>query len=183
MSQLTLEIADQVVAVCRENAAALAKTVSTALDVELELALGEPQTLDGTALPDELEGPALATILTFGEVGAIVLLPAASGLIPAWCESPDRAGESKLATLAEEFGSLLMPDQFVADRFSTARVETAHDALSSGGVADQVVMVPFLATCGEKSGKLSLIWPLSRPESALSGASRPAKCVASSASR
>lgn len=164
MPDLTPEIAEQVVAACGENGDEAAGALSRALDGEFTFAVGEAGTFDAAALPEGLDdGPGLALVLTFGEVGAVVLLPESSGLLPDWYATPDPTGESKLSTLAQELSMLLVPDDLMADAFTAARVDNLQEALARGGAADAASVVSLALTSGEASGTLQFIWPLATP--------------------
>ena len=123
MADLTPEIVDQVVAACQAGANEAAEAFSRALDAELTLSVGESATLEPGKLPEELSGPGLAVVFHCGGTGAAVLLPENSGLLPEWCADPDPTGTSKLATLAQELGVLVLPEDFSADESNAGRVD------------------------------------------------------------
>ena len=79
-------------------------------------------------------GPGLAVLLTVGSEGAIALLPESSGLLPEWYQKPDATGTSKLATLAQELGMLLTPEQFLPDAFCAAYVPNLGEVLTRANV-------------------------------------------------
>ena len=61
--------------------------------------------------------------LKFGEESLLATLPAASDLLPDWVQAPDATGESKLSTLSQELGMLLVPETLMADVFEAAWVD------------------------------------------------------------
>ena len=170
MAELTPEIVAEVLAVCQAGAEEAAEAIGRALDAKLSVSVGEPGTIDANTLPEEFSGPGLAVVLIAGEVGALWLLPEASGLVPAWCAEPDATGESKLATLAQELGMILLPEQFMPDDFKTARVKNLAGAIRRGGVADGAAVIELTLSDGEKEGISRLIWPTPKPATVVGSA-------------
>lgn len=164
MSELTPELAAEIIAACEEGAEEAGGALTRALDAEFTLSVGEAGSYSEDSPPDGLDGPGLALLMRFGEVGAAVLLPESSGLLPDWYANPDTTGECKLSTLAQELSMLLVPETLFADDFKAARVENLAGALANAKVAKDAGLVPLAITAGESSGELSLIWPLQSPE-------------------
>jgi flagellar motor switch/type III secretory pathway protein FliN len=81
-------------------------------------------------------------------------------MLPPWYAKPDATGESKLATLAQELGMLLVPETLLADKFEARRVPSLQAALAAGGVAADAALVSLPLTSGATQGTLSLVWPL-----------------------
>ena len=173
MPELTPEIIDGVVAACKAGADEAGEALSRTLDATISVAVGRPGSVDIDSLPDELSGPGLAVVLVIGGSGAILVLPESSGLVPEWCAQPDATGESKLTTLAQELGMLLLPEELMPDDFKTARVKNLSGALRRGGVGAGAAMVPLELSADDKRAVARLIWPAPTP-SAVVG-SGPAK--------
>ena len=129
MADFGPEILDSVLDACQAGAPEAAEALSRALDAELQFTPGQAANLDLDALPDGLDGPGLVVVLTVGEAAALMLLPESSGLIPAWYADPDPTDISKLMTLAQELGMLLLPEEFMPDDFKAARVPHLGEAL------------------------------------------------------
>lgn len=163
MSDLTPEIAADVIAACQAGAGEAAEAMSRALDAELTIEVGEAANFDPAALPDGFDGPGLAVLMTFGDVGAVATLPASTELLPDWVKEPDATGESKLSTLAQELSMLLVPETLMAEDFQAAWVESLSTAIERAGVAEGAGLAPLTLTAGEKSGQLSMLWPASAP--------------------
>ena len=174
MSQLLQIGVDKVLSACRAGAAEAAGALSRTLS-ELTLTIEEPQKLDFNALPDGFAGPGLAVLLLEGTAGAVVLLPESSGLVPPWCAEPDATGESKLATLAQELGMILLPEECCPQDFKAARVKHLAGALARGGVADGAAMIPMpLTAAGGAKGYAYLIWPAMHPTAMIgAGTAKP----------
>ena len=92
-------------------------------------------------------------------------IPGAKGLVPAWCAQPDKTGESKLATLAQELGMNLLPETWIANDFSARVVANLAEALDRGGVPSDAVVVPLSVTQGgQDAGAIGIVWPVSNPD-------------------
>ena len=109
-----------------------------------------------------------------GEIAALAIIPESTGLVPDWCAVPDATGESKLTTLAQELGMLLLPEEFMPEDFLAGRVGDVAAALQRGGVETGAGLVS-LSLAGEdgKQGTLSLIWPATKPADVLEKAEAP----------
>ena len=184
MADLTPEIVDDVVAACKEGAKEAAEAFGRSLDAEISLSVGQPGSLEVDSLPDELTAPGLAVVLTVGGSGAGVALPESSGLLPDWCADPDPTGQSKLTTLAQELGMLVLPEQFMPEDFKTARVENLAEALRRGGLSQAAAVVPLELSAGDKQGTARVIWPIPEPARVIettTAAPEPAKTVQTTA--
>ncbi|MGI9457800.1 MAG: FliM/FliN family flagellar motor switch protein [Aeoliella sp.] len=163
MIELKPEIAPEILAACEANTEDVAGAIARGIDAEVTVAVGEAGTLDRDISPVGFDGPGLAVLLQFGDVGAVALLPAASGLLPDWVAKPDRTGASKLSTLAQELSMLLVPESLLADQFAAAWVEDISAALTSAEVAEAAALVPIELSAGEQAGQLTLVWPCGAP--------------------
>ncbi len=170
MSELTPELAPEVVAACQAGAEEAAGALTRSLDGEFSMAVGEAGSYAAESAPEGFDGPGLAILMKFGDVGVTALLPEASGLLPDWYTAPDPTGESKLSTLAQELSMLLVPETLMADAFEASRVENLSEALAAAGVGDEAALVPLALTSGETSAQMSLVWPLASPDGLLPAA-------------
>jgi flagellar motor switch/type III secretory pathway protein FliN len=103
-------------------------------------------------------------LLKVGVQGALVILPESSGLVPAWCAAPDASGQSKLTTLAQELGMLVLPEAFMPEDFQAARVADLSAALQRAGIAADAAQVPLVLTADGKTSTMPLVWPISNPD-------------------
>ena len=164
MAELTLDIVPEVVASCKAGAEEAAVALGRGLDTEVRLSVGEPGSIDGQSLPEGLSGPGLAIVLTVGTTGALLLVPESSGVLPPWYGEPDPTGESKLATLAQELGATLLPEEYMPGDFKAARVGSLTDALTRGGVSDGAASLPLELERPEGTRATAhLIWPAVSP--------------------
>ena len=162
MSQLTPEIALEVLAACQAGAEEAASALSRSLDGEFSLSVGDPTTF-AEKKPEELDGPGLAIVLQFAGEGLAVLMPQSSGLLPDWVAAPDATGESKLSTLAQELSMLLVPERLMADAFEAAHVSNLQEALRRGSLDEGAALVPLQLQAADQTAELSVIWPLASP--------------------
>jgi len=179
MAELTAEIVDVVAAACQAGAAEAAQALGRALGGEIRLSLGPPGTLRLDAMPSEWVGPGLAVVLKIGAAAMILAIPESGGLVPPWCAQPDAAGQSRLATLAQELAATLVPETLSVEDFKAVRVGNLAGALQRGGAADGAAVIPFELSSAKaaaaKPTAAALIWPISRPTLAVgSGVVQPA---------
>ena len=162
MINLKTAIAPDVVSACQAGAEEAAQALGRALDREFTLEVGPVGTFAGRF--DGIDDPGLVILLRFGDQAMAMLLPESSDLLPDWYAEPDATGESKLNTLAQELGMLLVPESLVADSFEAMHADNLRETLAKGKAAEDAAIVPILLHSGDSSGNLSLIWPLADPE-------------------
>jgi len=174
MAELSLDIVPEVVESCKAGADEAAVALARGLDTEVRLSVGEPGSIDVQSLPEAFTGSGLAVVLTVGSTGALVLVPESSGLLPPWYGEPDPTGESKLATLAQELGATLLPEEYMPGDFKAARVGSLTDALTRGGVSDGAASLPLELQRPEGARATAhLVWPAVRPAAVIPQQSAP----------
>lgn len=176
MADFDASILEQVVQVCKEGVGEAAEALGRALDAKMTMSVGESGTFDLAKAPDGFDGPGLVIVLNVGSAAAVVVLPGSSGMAPDWCAAPDPTGQSKLTTLAQELGMILLPEDFMPEDFKTGVVKNITGALGRGAIAKDAALV-CLELTGEdgKTAVASLIWPAARPNSILgTAAAKPA---------
>ncbi len=168
MAKLGPELVADVLALCKAGAAEMAAALSRALDTSLQLTIDRAGTLDLNALPEGFDGPGLAVVLKVGEEGAFFFLPESCGFLPSWYAHPDPTGQSKLTTLAQELGMLIIPESLSIEAFRAGRVNNLRETIARAGVSPGAVMIS-LAVSGAKTaqGFGLLVWPASQPDQAL----------------
>jgi len=164
MSELTSELAPDVLAACQEGAEEAAGAISRSLDAEFTVTVGEASNYSSDSAPEGFDGAGLAVLMKFDDVGVVALLPESSGLLPDWYTDPDPTGESKLSTLAQELSMLLVPDTFFSEQFQAVRVDHLSQALAAADVAEDAALVALELSAGDQTGQLSLVWPLANPD-------------------
>lgn len=164
MAELTPDIASEVVAACQSGVEEAAAALGRTLDGEFELTVGNSSEFKLADPPDGFDGAGLAVSLTVGDACALVLLPASTGMVPDWCAEPDATGSSKLSTLAQELGMLLLPESHMPDASKAFYVDAIQAAIASAELAESADLVPIEIKSGDKSGQLSLVWPAANPD-------------------
>lgn len=168
MADFTPEISPELIAAIRDANEDVAGAFTRALDAEFEIEVDEAMQITttemNTAAPAaEWRGRGLAVALKVGESGAVFWLPEASGLLPDWYAKPDLTGTSKLATLAQELGIVLLSEALAPTETEARHVAALADRIPSGEPAETLALVPITLRCGDKSGTAQLIWPLANP--------------------
>lgn len=170
LAHLTPEILADVTAACKAGTEKAAEVFGRTFDAKVDVAVGEPGTLDMNALPDDLSGPGLAVVLTVAGAGALILLPEGSGLVPGWCADPDVAGRQSLTTLAGVLGPALLPEPFMPEDSKAARVNHLAEAMRRAGVSDGAGMVPLELSSAGRRETARVIWPALTPEAIIGSA-------------
>src|SRR5262245_36977181 len=150
MAEFDSTIAPEVVAACQVGAVEIAAAIGRTIDATVEVTIGEAATYDASAPPAGFDGPGLLVVLSVETSGALVALPESSGLLPEWYRQPDPSGASKLTTLAQELGMLVLPEAHMPGDFKAAHVPNLAEALSRAGVATAAALVPLALKSGEK---------------------------------
>ncbi len=163
MSELNPENAASIVAACAVGAEEAAAALSRALGGEFKLVVGEAAAFNTETAPAGFDGEALVVLLQAGESGVAIALPRASGLVPDWCATPDASGESRLATLAQELGMLLVPESVPVSHHQARLVDNLHAALKQAKLAADARLLSIDVAAGETAAKLSMLWPLEAP--------------------
>jgi flagellar motor switch/type III secretory pathway protein FliN len=175
MPELNPQLAESILTACRGNADEIAAALGRALDQPFTVAVGEAAPLAADGLPEAFGVPGLAVVFILGSGGALLLLPETGGLLPDWCVEPDATGQSKLTTLAQELGMLVLPDECMPDDFKAGRVKNLTGALKRGGLGDAATAVTIELTAGEKHQTAQLIWPIATPAMVLGAATAKAE--------
>ncbi|MGL4512962.1 MAG: FliM/FliN family flagellar motor C-terminal domain-containing protein [Lacipirellulaceae bacterium] len=164
MAELTDQLAAAVVAACIAGAEEAAGALGRAFDGEFVLRPGRSTTLVGAGAEAGVSGPGLVMLFRFGDESMAAVLPASSGLVPAWCASPDATGESKLGALAQELSMLLVPETLLADASEARWQGDLGKALARAGVGEGATMVAVEVARGEELAELRLVWPVPSPD-------------------
>ena len=165
MAELGPELSSEIVAACQAGAAEAGEAFSRTLDATVSVSVGEPGSLQLDSPPEGFDGPGLIIVLEIGSQAVVVVLPETGGLLPDWYAKPDPTGESRLSTLAQELGMLLLPESCMPESFHAGSVQRLDEALRRGGVADEAGLVPLELSADDKRATVSLIWPVAEPGS------------------
>ncbi|MEX0792477.1 MAG: FliM/FliN family flagellar motor switch protein [Pirellulaceae bacterium] len=163
MAEFNIEIVDQVLATCQTNAGEVSDALSRTMNRKISLEVEESGPVAIDALPPECQGPGLLILLKVEASAALLVLPESSGLLPIWYDNPDPTGESKLATLGQELGMTLLPDELIALEFETHAVENLAEVISRMGLGPKPGLISLRLTSDEKSTTAPLLWPIANP--------------------
>ncbi len=165
MPMLSPSISESVHTACTAAAQEAGAALSRALDCQLTLQVDTPERVTPEKFPGDFNGPGLVIVLYVEQQAALVVVPESTQLVPAWCAAPDATGQSKLSTLAQELGMLLLPEDCSAESFEWVRVPNLAAALRGAGVAEDAAMISMPATTDEgRRGAAHLIWPAATPK-------------------
>ena len=168
MGELSPQLVGEIVEVCKAAGEEAAEALKRGIDADVKVSVGEPGTIDLQALPEGFSAAGLVVVLFVGDTGAVVVLPESSGLLPDWCAQPDATGESKLTTLAQEMGMILLPEAYSPEDFKAGWVKTLSGALARGGISDGGSLIPLeLESADGRQATASLIWPVGKPAAVL----------------
>lgn len=179
MSELNPELASSLLEMCRSGAGDTAEALTRALDGTFTAEVGAAALFSEVG-DAELDGPGLAVLFNVGAAAIVAVLPEASGLLPAWYKTPDATGTSKLATLAQELGMIVLPEALPVGETKTSYVANLKSALAAAGVSGDATQVAWQLAVGEKTGIMRLVWPLTTP-AAMLAAPTPAAAAAPNA--
>lgn len=160
----SLNAAD-VIALCQASTAEASACLARVFDAKLSLSVGEAGTLAAGSLAGELTGPGLLLIFCLQDTAVVAVLPGASGLLPAWCASPNSEESQRLRTLAQELSGVLLPQAYEPTEVAAAYVESLADALERASLPDDATLVSITLTRDDgASSTLRMIWPVTRVE-------------------
>jgi len=159
MAELTPENTADILAACQNGAAEAAEALGRALDRTLQLEIGESATWNTDQAPEGFEGPGLVVVLDCGESAALVILPETSQLLPEWYVEPDPTGQSKLDTLAQDLGKLLLPESLKPERFEAGHVADLRQALKDAGLSAEPGWIKLRLASEDQNSVAHLLWP------------------------
>jgi flagellar motor switch protein FliN len=161
MPELVPAILSDVLAACQAGASEAAAALGRAFDVSLAVSVGESSPMTPEQIPEDLAGAGLGVLFQAGGRAAVFLLPESTQLLPDWYAHPDKTGQSKLTTLAQELGMILLPETISLSEFKASRVENLAEALRRSKLASEAVAISFSLTAEDgRQGTARLIWPI-----------------------
>ncbi|PQO39686.1 hypothetical protein DTL21_02775 [Bremerella cremea] len=171
MTAFNSEAIASVKAACEATAVEAADAFSRAFDQKIQLTTGEGSPFDAATDLASWSKAGLAIVLNVESEAALVMIAEDSGLLPDWYTSPDPTGESKLATLGQELGMTLLPEEFMAMEFEVKAVGDLAAACQQGVLGDAPAKMPIELEGSSGKHEAWMIWPLSQPKNALAGTS------------
>jgi flagellar motor switch/type III secretory pathway protein FliN len=158
---LTPEIASDIVAQCQVACGEIGQALSRAFGSPFEVAIAEPTTLRDLDPPEQLESAGVVIALHFGLAAMAIFLPQSRSLLPRGYDSADPKAQSKLTTLAQELGMLVLPEALLAEDAQGFCVANLADALREGAADEDASVVTLSLRSDGKQGEALIIWPLS----------------------
>lgn len=166
MAEFGPEIADQVIEVCNQELDETNQAISRTLETELTLTIGEASSFDASTLDESFKSDGLLVLMKVDAQAALFLVPESSGFLPDWYKEPDATGESKMATLAQELGMLMLPEEFMPLDFKAGHVSVLSESLEAVELAENAHQVAITLNSGDQSSPALLIWPANQPDNA-----------------
>ena len=182
MSEFDFSAVEHFQTAMANGAAEAADAFSRTFDgAEISIAVGQTGPFDPANSADVYKSPGLLLLPCFEGKAAAILIPKSTGLIPDWCDHPDPTGQSKLTTLAQEWGMSFFPDDFFPDDFHASVVPNLAEAITAGRPCDQpgAITLEIENASGETVNAL-FVWSLAAPLAALDTAKTAAPPAASS---
>jgi flagellar motor switch protein FliN len=173
MAPLSKQIQDAVVANCQAQSGEIIASLSRALNLTFE----GPITAELHTLASFVAGPSgpgLVAALMVGSAAVVLAIPDQEQLLPSWCAAPDKAGESRLATLGQELGMLLLPDDVIAEDCRSGWVQHVGQAIARGKLADEAALMLQVKVDGGRMLRLFMAWPAGQPAAVLADPTKPA---------
>ncbi|MCC9607134.1 FliM/FliN family flagellar motor switch protein [Blastopirellula sp. JC732] len=170
MADFTAKIKEQVVAACQVGKDEASEALSRALGSSMTLEVGEAGAYSAAVAQEEA---GLAILLKVDLEAAVILIPESSGLLPDWYAAPDPTGESKLATLAQELGMLLLPEEFMPLDFKAGKIENIRAGLKKAGCGDASACVSLPLSGENGSGEALLVWPAPQGDAIFKSSAAP----------
>ena len=174
MPEALPQIIDDVLAATKVGAEEAGAALTRVFEVKTQLTLGPQGTFQSAAPQLDLTGAGLIVLLKTDRTTVVMTIPAGKGFVPAWCAQPDPTGESKLATMAQELGMNLLPEDWLAHDFSARWVANLAAVLDQGGVPQNAAVIPLaVSQGGQPAGTIGILWPVNNPEGLFAVAPEP----------
>jgi flagellar motor switch protein FliN/FliY len=180
MANFDASIAADIAATCQTGAAEASQALSRALDSSLMLTFESTGTWGNDVPTDLKSGPGLALLLHTDEGSAVFLIPEASGILPGWYGTPDATGISKLLTLAQELGMLLLPEANMPLDFASGKIRDISTALARGGVDPATGVATLSLVADGTAAQAYLLWPVANANAVLAEPAPPGAVPAAS---
>jgi len=164
MPAFNVEAVDAIKAACEATLGETSDAFSRAFDQTIQVKIGEGGPLDVEADLAGLDQPGLAIVLNVEDQAAIIVISEASGILPLWYLEPDPTGESKLATLGQELGMTLLPDDLMAMEFKVANVEHLAEACKAGQFGESAGKLNLTLNVDGHDNQILMAWPIQNPD-------------------
>ncbi len=161
---------EQIFETCQAAAQEAAEALGRAFDCSVSFSVEQPSKLDLASLDEAYAGPGLLVVMAGAGTGSCVAISASTGILPEWYTAGDPTSRSKLDTLAQELGLILLPEDLAPEEFTAKPVDNLREALTRGRPAAEAVAIRLLIDRGEApQAEALLIWPLEAPKAIWEG--------------
>lgn len=161
MSHLDSISPEAIVTACRNNAAQAAESLASCFGGQWSLLV--PDAAGGMEGAAPAAEPGLVVVLKLAQGAAALVWPESTGLLPEWIRQTDTTARSKLSTLAQELGLLLLPDDLAAAEFAAGYVTDLAEVWQRGAFEPQGRTLPLTLTSAQRSGVATLAWLATEP--------------------
>jgi flagellar motor switch protein FliN len=161
MSQLDSISPEAIVTACRNNAAQAAESLGSCFGGQWSLQVPDAASgIEGAAPSAE---PGLVFVLKLAQGAAALFWPESTGLLPEWSHNTDATCRSKLSTLAQELGLLLLPDDLAAADFAAGYVTDLAEVWQRGAFLPGGGALLLTLTSAQRTGVATLAWLATEP--------------------
>jgi flagellar motor switch protein FliN/FliY len=122
-------ITPEVVTTCRNGLGEGAEAWQRAFGAATELTVGETSDFLAVVAQDTWNCAGFAVVLEQASGAYVLLVADREGKLPSWIPAPDATGKSKLATLAQEYGMILLPEAAMPTAERTGPLDNVQEAL------------------------------------------------------
>lgn len=177
MTAFNIEALSEVIAACEATAVEASDAFSRAFDQKIQLKLGEGSELSVDADLTDWKVPGLAIVLNVESEAALILISQSSGVLPDWYTDPDPTGESKLATLGQELGMTLLPEEFMAMEFQVQATDDLATACQNGAPGESPAKLSLQLEIDGTEHEALMVWPLTKPADVFQAEATPPEAV------
>lgn len=154
--------AETILAACRSGAAQAADSLASCFGGQWSL-----QTPDAAGgIDDALRSaePGLVIVFKLAEGAVALFWSEGTGLLPDWYRGTDATTRSRLSTLAQELGLLLLPEELSAIDFAAQHVTDLSQVWKRAAFAPDGGMLPLTLTSAHRNGTVLLAWFATQPD-------------------
>ncbi len=161
MADFQLSLGPAITELAKTNTGEIVGAIQRSLDcTQCEVTWGEVAPWSAEYANSIAANAGLAIALQVGEQAAVLLISEVGSLLPGWYAQPDPTGISKLTTLAQELGMLLLPDEFMPLDFKAERIADLRSGVIAAAPSNISGVFAFTFQVNGQSTPAWLIWPV-----------------------
>lgn len=161
---LDAKIQDVVVKTISDQMEEALEGFTRAFGFPCEMEFQEVKTDNLASAKEDWDNEGLALVMTFGSEGFLFVIHQKDELLPEWCKNPDASGESRMATLSQELGMTLIPEDYMPEDFIASYVPSVAKACDSVGLPENFSRVSLSFSGDGIQTSAFLAWPLTKPK-------------------